>query len=78
MPNLSDIGLTYDIPAIFRKRVLVGGENNALKYLEDRLKAEEAAFKSMLYQPNQARPDILGPPQTLSAAISYGAISIRL
>ena len=78
MPSLSDIGLTYDIPANLRKRVLVGGESNALKYLEDRLKAEESAFQSMLYQPNQARPDILGPPQTLSAAISYGAISIRL
>ena len=56
----------------------MGGESNALKHLEIRLKAEENAFKRGFYQPNQARPDILGPPLSLSAAMSNGAISVRL
>ena len=34
--------------------------------------------RQVLYQPNQARPDIMGAPSSLSAAITFGAISIRL
>ena len=65
------------LPENLRKRYLVGGETKALEYLSARLKVEESAFKAGLYQPNQARPNILVPTKSLSAAISFGTVSIR-
>lgn len=65
-------------PVGCRNRKIIGGETNALKHFEIRLRAEETAFRSGFYQPNQARPDLLGPPLSLSAAISVGAMSVRL
>lgn len=78
VPKLSDLVKTLEFPESHQKRVLLGGETQALKHFEERLHAEEAAFKANLFQPNQARPNILGPPLTLSAAISFGALSVRL
>jgi len=65
------------IPEKLRKRVLKGGETLALKNLALRLEVETAAFKAGLFQPNQARPNLLGPPLSLSCAINIGALSIR-
>lgn len=72
-----DVGVPENLEA-HQKRRIVGGESNALKHLAIRLRAEETAFRNGFYQPNQARPDLLGPPLSLSAAISIGAISVRL
>ena len=81
VPKFSDLVLPLKIIEFQEsnnKRVLLGGETQALKYLEKRLQAEERAFLAGLYQPNQARPDILGLPLSLSASLSFGALSIRL
>lgn len=77
IPRLGEIG-ALDGASGCLKRVIVGGEKRALEDLTRRLHVEESAFKAHLYQPNQARPNLLGPPMTLSAAISAGALSIRL
>ncbi|XP_046642554.1 cryptochrome-1-like isoform X1 [Daphnia pulicaria] len=77
VPTLSQIGVPEN-PVGCRGRRIFGGETNALKHFAIRLQAEETAFRSGFYQPNQARPDLLGPPLSLSAAISVGAISVRL
>jgi cryptochrome len=77
VPTLSEVGIPEN-PVDLRGRRIIGGETNALKHFAIRLQAEETAFRGGFYQPNQARPDLLGPPLSLSAAISVGAISVRL
>ncbi|KAI9563084.1 CRY-D [Daphnia sinensis] len=77
VPTLGAVGVPEN-PVGCRNRKIVGGETNALKHFAIRLRAEESAFRSGFYQPNQARPDLLGPPLSLSAAISLGAMSVRL
>ena len=57
---------------------MVGGETVALEQMVPRLQMEASAFVRGLYRPLQARPDLLGPPLSLSAAIAQGAISVRL
>lgn len=76
VPSLCDIGLK-NTPSVSGKRTLFGGEQTALKDVGARLELESAAFQENLYQPNQARPNLLGPPMALSAAIAVGALSIR-
>lgn len=65
------------LPEKMHKRIIRGGETTALKNLAARLEIERAAFEVGLFQPNQARPNLLGPPMSLSAAINVGALSIR-
>lgn len=77
MPSLEEAGIPENPPE-WRKRRVAGGEKNALKHMEIRLRAEEKAFKAGFYQPNQARPDLLGPPLSLSAGFALGAVSVRL
>ena len=60
-----------------QKRRLIGGEKRALEHMNLRLQAEANAFRCGRYQPNQARPDLLGPPLSLSAALSFGCLSVR-
>ncbi|KAK7792275.1 hypothetical protein R5R35_013307 [Gryllus longicercus] len=55
----------------------IGGETQALKHLKERLKVEEDAFRKGYYLPNQARPDLLGPPSSQSAALRFGCLSVR-
>nr|BBD05665.1 cryptochrome 1 [Svercacheta siamensis] len=55
----------------------IGGERQALKHLKERLKVEEDAFREGYYLPNQARPDLLGPPSSQSAALRFGCLSVR-
>lgn len=54
-----------------------GGESRALTLLEERVNVERNAFKEGYYLPNQARPDLLGRPTSLSAALSIGCLSVR-
>lgn len=74
---MADVGVPEE-PESHRKRRLIGGERNALKHLALRLRAEESAFRAGFYKPTQARPDLLGPPLSLSAALALGTVSVRL
>lgn len=76
-PTLDELGVK-DVPGAHKKRKIVGGETIALKQLADRLKVEKNAFMSGSYRPLQADPDLLGPQLSMSAAITLGAISVRL
>lgn len=76
IPSLSDLGVE-PIPEISQKRIIKGGETVALKMLALRLEVEKAAFRAGLFQPNQARPNLLGPLMSMSCAINVGALSIR-
>lgn len=42
------------------------------------MKIEEEAFKNGTYLPNQANVNLLDPPTSLSAAIRFGCLSVRL
>ena len=75
-PSLADLGVNAK-PGDGQKRRLIGGETRALSHMAVRLKSEEAAFRCGRYQPNQARPDLLGIPLSLSAALSLGCLSVR-
>ncbi|XP_046405998.1 cryptochrome-1 [Ischnura elegans] len=55
----------------------IGGETHALHQLTKRLQVEENAFKNGVYLPNQANPDLIGPPTSLSAALRFGCLSVR-
>lgn len=63
----------------FSEKILkwVGGEQKALLKMNERLEVEVAAFLNGFYLPNQARPDILGPPTSQSAALCFGCLSVR-
>uniref|UniRef100_A0A1B6CJU7 Cryptochrome-1 n=1 Tax=Clastoptera arizonana TaxID=38151 RepID=A0A1B6CJU7_9HEMI len=54
-----------------------GGEHKALALLKERINVETNAFKEGYYLPNQARPDLLGRPTSLSAFLSIGCLSVR-
>lgn len=54
-----------------------GGETQALKYFEKRIEVEKNAFCEGYYLPNQANPDLLGPPTSLSPALRHGCLSVR-
>lgn len=45
--------------------------------MNERLKVEENAFLNGFYMPNQARPDLLSPPTSQSAALCFGCLSVR-
>ncbi|XP_071444604.1 cryptochrome-1 [Hetaerina americana] len=55
----------------------IGGETHALLQLAQRLKVEENAFQNGVYLPNQAYPDLIGPPTSQSAALRFGCLSVR-
>jgi cryptochrome len=55
----------------------IGGEQQALLKMRERLKVEEDAFLNGFYLPNQARPDLLSPPTSQSAALCFGCLSVR-
>ena len=82
VPSLKDLRLSFGIDDSTvlgsRKRLLIGGEKEALQLLNRRLQVEKAAFRKGIYRPNQARPDLLSDPLALSGAISFGALSVRL
>ena len=76
-PTLDEVGVK-EIPLVNKRCQLLGGETMALEQMVLRLKLEEHAFVKGFYRPLQARPDILGPQLSMSAAIALGAISVRL
>lgn len=55
-----------------------GGETQAMQSLHIRLMIEEEAFRSGYYLPNQANPDVLQQPTSMSAHLRYGCLSVRL
>ena len=55
----------------------IGGETQALKQLEDRLKVEEDAFRNGYYLPNQVNPDFLDNPTSMSPHLRFGCLSVR-
>ena len=77
MPTVGDLGVEEN-PLAHQKRQVVGGETVALQQMAQRLKVEREAFLKGSCRPLQARPDLLGPPLSMSAAIALGAISVRL
>ncbi|KAL9895760.1 circadian regulator cryptochrome [Glossina fuscipes fuscipes] len=54
-----------------------GGETEALILLEERLKVEGEAFKRGYYLPNQANPNILETPKSMSPHLRFGCLSVR-
>ncbi|ALC47765.1 cry [Drosophila busckii] len=54
-----------------------GGETQALLLLGERLKVEQHAFERGFYLPNQAMPNILEPPKSMSAHLRFGCLSVR-
>lgn len=55
----------------------VGGESQAQSRFKYRMRVEEAAFMSGDVMPNQSRPDLVGPPLSMSAYLRFGCISVR-
>ncbi|XP_017856393.1 PREDICTED: cryptochrome-1 [Drosophila arizonae] len=55
----------------------VGGETQALLLLGERLKVEQHAFERGYYLPNQAMPNILDTPKSMSAHLRFGCLSVR-
>lgn len=55
----------------------IGGETEALKLLQKRLKIERNAFEEGYYLPNQAVPNLLTPPTSMSPALRFGCLSTR-
>lgn len=71
--------LEYFPPQISNELIIqwVGGERKALSKMQERLKVEKNAFLNGYYLPNQARPDLLSPPTSQSAALCFGCLSVR-
>uniref|UniRef100_A0A1I8PPM0 Cryptochrome-1 n=1 Tax=Stomoxys calcitrans TaxID=35570 RepID=A0A1I8PPM0_STOCA len=55
----------------------IGGETQALLHLRERLSVEENAFRCGRYLPNQASPNILESPKSMSAHLRFGCLSVR-
>ncbi|XP_053690521.1 cryptochrome-1 [Sabethes cyaneus] len=77
-PTPEDFGIYYEgNPDISHLRWL-GGETKSLESLSRRLSQEEEAFRDGYYLPNQAKPEFVGPPTSLSAALRFGCLSVRM
>lgn len=77
IPSPEDFGLAQEVE--FSERIIqwIGGESQALRHLQERLKVESKAFEEGYCLPNQARPDLLGAPTSQSAALRFGCLSVR-
>ncbi|XP_052810769.1 cryptochrome-1-like [Mya arenaria] len=60
-----------------RFNIWTGGESKALELFRYRMKVEEMAFSCGNVMPNQAFPNIAGPPLSMSAHLRFGCLSIR-
>jgi len=58
-------------------KVYKGGEKQALKHFERRLKFEKEAFLDGSFLPNRRNPDILMPPKSLSPDLKFGCLSVK-
>lgn len=78
-PNPELFEIYPEVPEILNSKYRwYGGESRALQQLKERLDFEKESFVSGFYIPNQINPDLLGPPSSLSAALRYGCLSIRM
>lgn len=77
VPTPEDLLVFPETPIGERMVRWIGGETRALQHLRDRLSVEESAFREGYFLPNQARPDLLGPPTSQSAALRFGCLSVR-
>lgn len=77
-PSPEDFGIYYEGNADIARQRWTGGEGNALQLLGRRLKQEEEAFREGYYLPTQARPDFLAPAMSMSAALRFGCLSVRM
>ena len=78
VPTAGEIGVK-NVPLAHQKRRIIGGETVALEQLLLHLKAEKEALVTGQYRPlQQAQPDLLNPPLSMSAAIAIGTLSVRL
>lgn len=77
MPSPEHFNVYSDNLGYLAKTNWVGGETQALMLLAERLKVEQHAFERGYYLPNQARPNILDSPKSLSAYLRFGCLSVR-
>lgn len=77
-PVPEDFGIYYEGNADIARQRWTGGEAKALELLGRRLKQEEEAFREGYYLPTQARPDFLASPSSMSAALRFGCLSVRM
>ncbi|KAG8231453.1 Cryptochrome 1 [Ladona fulva] len=77
VPSPEEFGLVDNTKSKGPKVRWIGGESNALKNLSFRLEVENNAFCNGIYLPNQVNPDLIGPPTSQSAALSFGCLSVR-
>ncbi|XP_053670941.1 cryptochrome-1 [Anopheles nili] len=78
IPAPEEFGVFYDGNASIAFQKWIGGETHALEALGARLKQEEEAFREGYYLPTQAKPEILGPATSMSAALRFGCLSVRM
>ncbi|XP_039961054.1 cryptochrome-1 [Bactrocera tryoni] len=76
-PTPEDFNIFPDNISYVAKVKWRGGEQQALLHLAERLKVEERAFKNGYYLPNQANPNILESPKSMSAHLRFGCLSVR-
>lgn len=77
IPTPENFGLYYDVNCQMSTYRWKGGEKDALDLLSIRLMIEEEAFRNESYMPNQAAPDLLHSPTSMSAALRFGCLSVR-
>lgn len=77
VPHPEDFGIFPEPEWSLRHLEWIGGETQALQKLKNRLSVEAEAFQKGIYLPNQASPDLLGPPSSLSAYLRFGCLSVR-
>ncbi|XP_055603870.1 cryptochrome-1 [Uranotaenia lowii] len=78
--NLSpeDFGIYYEGNPDIAYQQWLGGETQALDNLGRRLKQEEEAFRHGYFLPTQAKPEFISSPTSMSAALRFGCLSVRL
>ncbi|XP_065354622.1 cryptochrome-1 [Calliphora vicina] len=76
-PTPEDFNVYPDELSYLAKVKWIGGETQSLLHLHQRLKVEENAFKCGYYLPNQAIPNILESPKSMSAHLRFGCLSVR-
>lgn len=77
MPTPEDFNIFMDSNYYLKYQEWLGGETEALKLLNQRLKVEENAFKNNFYLPNQGFPDIINCSTSMSPALRFGCLSVR-
>lgn len=76
-PMPEDFNVYSDNMGYLAKINWIGGETQALLLLGERLKVEQHAFERGFYLPNQAMPNILDTPKSMSAHLRFGCLSVR-